>query len=626
MNHPEAAARPVTVASLIGVLGIVYGDIGTSPLYAMRASLLHFADDGIARWEILGLLSLIFWALVLTVTVKYVLFVLRADNRGEGGVLALMALAQRHTRTARGKWLVALIGIVGASLFFGDGVITPAISVLSAVEGLKVISPAFEDAVLPIALGILLALFLVQYRGTQSMGAIFGPVCLVWFTVLGLLGLIEIIRQPEVLVALSPTYALNFCAHYKLAAFIAFGSVVLAVTGAEALYADMGHFGRRPIQVAWVAMVLPGLALNYFGQGALLLADPTAIENPFFLLAPEWFRPFLVVLATAATIIASQAMISGAFSIARQCVQLGFIPRLEVIHTHETEQGQIYMPQVNLMLLIGVVILVLEFKSSDALAAAYGLAVTGTFLCTSMLALIVFRRAFGWSRLAVALVFVPLLLLDLAYFTATALKIPEGGYVPLILGIVTFTLMLTWKQGRELLFARFRQDSLPLKSFLARLPQSRTIRVPGIAVFMTGQADFVPAALLHNLKHNKVLHERVLFVTVLNEDVPRIGDEARREVTELAPDIHRVLLRYGFQESPHIPRELERLRDRGIPFDPMQASYFLGRETVVAAAVPKMSRWRQWMFAVLSRNSMPATEFFRIPSDRVVELGVRVAI
>jgi len=626
LNHPEAAARPVTVASLIGVLGIVYGDIGTSPLYAMRASLLHFADDGIARWEILGLLSLIFWALVLTVTVKYVLFVLRADNRGEGGVLALMALAQRHTRTARGKWLVALIGIVGASLFFGDGVITPAISVLSAVEGLKVISPAFEDAVLPIALGILLALFLVQYRGTQSMGAIFGPVCLVWFTVLGLLGLIEIIRQPEVLVALSPTYALNFCAHYKLAAFIAFGSVVLAVTGAEALYADMGHFGRRPIQVAWVAMVLPGLALNYFGQGALLLADPTAIENPFFLLAPEWFRPFLVVLATAATIIASQAMISGAFSIARQCVQLGFIPRLEVIHTHETEQGQIYMPQVNLMLLIGVVILVLEFKSSDALAAAYGLAVTGTFLCTSMLALIVFRRAFGWSRLAVALVFVPLLLLDLAYFTATALKIPEGGYVPLILGIVTFTLMLTWKQGRELLFARFRQDSLPLKSFLARLPQSRTIRVPGIAVFMTGQADFVPAALLHNLKHNKVLHERVLFVTVLNEDVPRIGDEARREVTELAPDIHRVLLRYGFQESPHIPRELERLRDRGIPFDPMQASYFLGRETVVAAAVPKMSRWRQWMFAVLSRNSMPATEFFRIPSDRVVELGVRVAI
>jgi KUP system potassium uptake protein len=616
----------VSAAALLGVLGIVYGDIGTSPLYAMRASLLHFADDGVERWEVLGLLSLIFWALVLTVTVKYVMFILRADNRGEGGILALMAMAQRHTVTPRGRWIVALIGIVGASLFFGDGIITPAISVLSAVEGLKVISPAFEDAVVPIALGILLALFLVQYRGTQTMGAVFGPICLVWFLVIGLLGLIEVVQEPRVLVAISPTYAVNFCLHYKWAAFIAFGSVVLAVTGAEALYADMGHFGRKPIQIAWVGFVLPALALNYFGQGALLLSDPSTIENPFFLLAPEWFRLPLVVLATAATIIASQAMISGAFSIARQCVQLGFIPRLEVRHTHETEQGQIYMPQVNLMMLIGVLILVVEFKSSDSLAAAYGLAVTGTFVCTSMLALIVFRRAYRWSWPLVLAAFVPLLALDLAYFSATALKIPDGGYVPLILGIVMFMLMLTWKQGRELLFARFRLDSLPLKSFLARLPQSRTTRVPGIAVFMTGQEDFVPAALLHNLKHNKVLHERVLFVTVLNEDIPRIGPEARRDITELAPNIHRVLLRYGFQESPHIPRDLEQLRDVGIPFDPMQASYFLGRETVVAAAVPKMSRWRQWIFTLLSRNAMPATEFFRIPSDRVVELGVRVAI
>ncbi len=623
---PHGAARPVSAAALLGVLGIVYGDIGTSPLYAMRASLLHFADDGVERWEVLGLLSLIFWALVLTVTVKYVMFILRADNRGEGGILALMAMAQRHTVTPRGRWIVALIGIVGASLFFGDGIITPAISVLSAVEGLKVISPAFEDAVVPIALGILLALFLVQYRGTQTMGAVFGPICLVWFLVIGLLGLIEVVQEPRVLVAISPTYAVNFCLHYKWAAFIAFGSVVLAVTGAEALYADMGHFGRKPIQIAWVGFVLPALALNYFGQGALLLSDPSTIENPFFLLAPEWFRLPLVVLATAATIIASQAMISGAFSIARQCVQLGFIPRLEVRHTHETEQGQIYMPQVNLMMLIGVLILVVEFKSSDSLAAAYGLAVTGTFVCTSMLALIVFRRAYRWSWPLVLAAFVPLLALDLAYFSATALKIPDGGYVPLILGIVMFMLMLTWKQGRELLFARFRLDSLPLKSFLARLPQSRTTRVPGIAVFMTGQEDFVPAALLHNLKHNKVLHERVLFVTVLNEDIPRIGPEARRDITELAPNIHRVLLRYGFQESPHIPRDLEQLRDVGIPFDPMQASYFLGRETVVAAAVPKMSRWRQWIFTLLSRNAMPATEFFRIPSDRVVELGVRVAI
>ena len=624
MSQPHAAERPVTTAALIGVLGIVYGDIGTSPLYAMRAAILHFSADGVERWEILGLLSLIFWSLLLTVTVKYVIFVLRADNRGEGGILALMAMAQRHTRTPRGRWWVAVVGIIGASLFFGDGIITPAISVLSAVEGLKVISPHFEEAVVPIALGILVALFMVQWRGTHRMGKIFGPICALWFATIGLLGLIEVVQEPQVLVALSPHYAVTFCAHYKLAAFIAMGSVVLAVTGAEALYADMGHFGRKPIQFAWVAFVLPALALNYFGQGALLLSDPTAIENPFFLLAPEWLRLPLVILATAATIIASQAMISGAFSIARQCVQLGFVPRLEVRHTSETEQGQIYMPQVNTLLLIGVIILVLEFKNSDSLAAAYGLAVTGTFVCTSCLAMLVFRRAFGWPLGLVLGLFGPLLVLDLCYFIATALKIPEGGYVPLLLGIFTFVLMLTWQRGRELLFARFRQDSLPLKSFIARLPQSRTIRVPGIAVFMTSQADFVPGALLHNLKHNKVLHQRVLFVTVINEDIPRV--EARREVTELAPDIHRILLRYGFQESPNLPRELEALRDIGIPFEPMQASYFLGRETVVAAAVPKMSRWRQWIFTLMSRNAVPATEFFRIPSDRVVELGVRVAI
>ncbi len=624
MSKSHAAERPTTLAALIGVLGVVYGDIGTSPLYALRAALLHFSADGVERWEILGILSLIFWSLILTVTVKYVIFVLRADNRGEGGILALMALAQRQAVTARGRMLVAIIGIAGASLFFGDGIITPAISVLSAVEGLKVISPHFEDAVVPISLGILLALFMVQWRGTGSMGAIFGPVCALWFATIGLLGLIEVVREPEVLVALSPYYAITFCMYYKLAAFIALGSVVLAVTGAEALYADMGHFGRKPIQLAWVALVLPCLALNYLGQGALLLSDPAALENPFFLLAPEWFRLPLIILATAATIIASQAMISGAFSIGRQCVQLGFVPRLEVRHTSETEQGQIYMPQLNMMLLVGVVILVLEFKNSDSLAAAYGLAVTGTFLCTSCLSLLVFRRVFGWPLPLVLMVFIPLLLLDAAFFISTALKIPEGGYVPLLLGIATFTLMLTWRKGRDLLFARFRQDSLPLKSYIARLPQSRTIRVPGIAVFMTGQADFLPAALLHNLKHNKVLHQRVMFVTVINEDIPHV--EQRREVTELAPDIHRIILRYGFQESPHIPRELEALRDIGIAFDSNQASYFLGRETVVAAAVPKMSRWRQWLFSLMSRNAVPATEFFRIPSDRVVELGVRVAI
>jgi len=623
-STPPSASRPLTPALLLGVLGVVYGDIGTSPLYALRASLLHFAADGLERWEILGVLSLIFWSLVLVVTVKYVLLVMRADNRGEGGILALMALAQRVGRGERGRKLIMLVGIAGAALFFGDGTITPAISVLSAVEGLKVISPAFADLVIPISLGVLLALFLVQYKGTHSIGRVFGPVTALWFISLAVLGLVEIVREPVVLLALSPHYAIEFCVRYHLAAFVALGSVVLAVTGAEALYADMGHFGRRPIQLVWMFAVLPALTLNYFGQGALMLADRAALENPFYLLAPHWFRLPLVVLATCATIIASQAMISGAFSIARQCVQLGFLPRLVVCHTSETEEGQIYMPQINFALLAGVIILVLSFHDSDSLAAAYGLAVTGTFLCTSTLAGLIFRRQFGWSRIAVAAVVVPLFLLDAAFFISNVLKVPDGGWVPLLLGSVMFVLMLTWRRGRELLFARFRQDSLPLKSFLARLPQSRTIRVPGIAVFMTGQADYVPNALLHNLKHNKVLHERVLFVTVENVDVPLAPQ--RREVTELAPGIHRVMLRYGFQESPNIPRELEALREYGVEFEPMQASYFLGRETLVAAAAPKMATWRQWLFSAMSRNAMPATEFFRIPSDRVVELGVRVAI
>ncbi len=627
MSSPAATERSApSLALILGVLGVVYGDIGTSPLYAMRAAASHFEEGGVEAWEVLGLLSLIIWSLILTVTVKYVAFVLRADNRGEGGILALMALAQRSVENARLRWVLALIGIAGACLFFGDGIITPAISVLSAVEGLKVVSPHLEKAVLPISIVILLALFLVQYRGTAKIGAVFGPICAVWFLVLGLLGLWEVLHNPGVLAAISPHWAITFCLHYKFAAFIAFGSVVLAVTGAEALYADMGHFGRRPIRWAWMVIVLPALVLNYLGQGALLLRDPTALENPFFLLAPEWFRLPLVFLATAATIIASQAMISGAYTIARQCVQLGFVPRLLVRHTSDTEEGQIYMPQVNFALLIGVLILVVTFRDSERLAAAYGIAVTGTFVCTSCLAMVVFRRKFGWPLLAVLGVFLPLLALDLAFFLSNVLKIPEGGYVPLVLGFVLFVMMLTWHRGRELLFARIRQDGLPLKSFIARLPQSRTVRVPGTAVFMTSQAEFLPGALLHNLKHNKVLHERVLFVTVANEDVPQVGADRRRAVEELAPNIYRIALRYGFQESPNIPRELEALAELGIPYEPMQTSYFLGRETVVAAAVPKMSRWRQWLFVVLSRNSLPATEFFRIPSDRVVELGVKVAI
>ena len=494
------------------------------------------------------------------------------------------------------------------------------------MEGLKVISPAFEPLIIPGSVIVIVALFLVQYRGTSSMGAVFGPVMALWFATLGVLGLIEVVQEPAVLAAISPHHAITFCLAYKMAAFIAFGSVVLAVTGAEALYADMGHFGRRPIELAWLFFVLPALTLNYLGQGALLLSNPAALENPFFLLAPDWMRLPLVVLATAATVIASQSMISGAFSIARQCVQLGFLPRLSVTHTSDTEEGQIYLPQVNFALLAGVLVLVLSFHTSDALAAAYGIAVTGTFVCTSLLAILVFRVQFGWSWPLVLGLFVPLVLLDLLFFASNMLKIPEGGWVPLVMGAALFALMTTWNRGRDLLFARFRQDSLPLKSFLARLPQSRTIRVPGIAVFMVGQTDYVPGALLHNLKHNKVLHQRVLFVTVMTEDIPTVPADRRREVTELAPGIHRIVLRYGFHESPHVPRELESLPETGVEFEHMQASYFLGRETVVAAVIPKLSHWRQWLFTLMSRNAVPATEFFRIPSDRVVELGVRVAI
>jgi KUP system potassium uptake protein len=621
-----SARAPMRVALLLGVLGVVYGDIGTSPLYALKTSLEHFRQRGFDPFEVLGILSLIFWSLVLIVTVKYVLLVMRADNRGEGGILALMALAQRVAGGPRARAALALVGIGGACLFFGDGVITPAISVLSAVEGLEIAAPPLKEFVLPISVAVIAVLFAVQSRGTGSVGRVFGPVMALWFAVIGLLGLIEIARNPQVLLALSPTYAVALLVRYHWLAFVTLGSVVLAVTGAEALYADMGHFGPRPIRLAWLVFVLPSLALNYFGQGALVIADARAIENPFFLLAPDWLRLPMVVLATTATVIASQALISGAFSVARQCMQLGFLPRLTVRHTSATEQGQIYVPQINAALVLGVLALVLSFKSSDNLAAAYGIAVTGTFLCTCVLAVEVFRRQFHWSAAGSYSVFGFFFAIDFVFFAANVLKVPEGGYVPLVLGVALMALMTSWKRGRDLLLARWRLDSLPLASFLARLPQSRTVRVPGMAIFLTSTPDYVPAALLHNLKHNKVLHEKVLFVTVNNLDVPEVAQDERASVTELAPGIHRVTIRYGFMESPNIPRDLAALRGEGVAFDPMQASYFVGRETLVAATAPKLPLWRLWLFLVMARNAVAATEFFRIPADRVVELGVRVAI
>jgi KUP system potassium uptake protein len=610
----------------LAVLGVVYGDIGTSPLYALKSSMQVFQGVPISEVEILGILSLFFWSLVLIVTVKYVMLVMRADNHGEGGILALMALAQRVAVNTSMRNALAMVGIVGACLFFGDGVITPAISVLSAVEGLEVAAPSLQQYVLPISIAVIVLLFAMQYRGTHSVGRVFGPVMALWFVVLAILGIRQIIHRPDVLLAISPWYAIRLCMIYKYLAFVVLGAVVLCVTGAEALYADMGHFGPKPIRQSWMFIVLPSLVLCYFGQGAMLLRDPASVQNPFFLMAPEWCRLALVILATAATVIASQAVISGAYSATRQCMQLGFLPRLTVVHTSNVEEGQIYVPRVNSALMIGVLALVILFKTSDNLASAYGIAVTGTFLCTAVLAMVVFRRQFHWSRTAAIAVFGTLFMIDGVFFAANTLKVVEGGWVPLILGLAMIALMTSWKRGRDLLLARWRQDSMPLAPFLARLPQSRSIiRVPGLAVFLTGNQDYVPTSLLHNLKHNKVLHEKVMFVTVQTTDRPDEPADQRATVEELAPGIHRVMLRYGFMESPNIPRALEDLGPAS-GFDSMQASYFLGREVLVPGMAPNLSWWRRWLFLWLARNAVPATEFFRIPSDRVVELGVRVAI
>jgi KUP system potassium uptake protein len=622
----DGSKEVLRLGALVGVLGVVYGDIGTSPLYAFQASIGYFQKTGLQYDDIFGVLSLIFWALIVTVTLKYVTFVMRADNNGEGGILALMALAMRVAKSDSTRAILGMVGIIGAGLFFGDGIITPAISVLSAVAGLEVVSPGLAPAVVPISLIVIIVLFVAQSRGTGLIGQFFGPVMTIWFIVIGIMGGVQIFEHPFVLKALIPTYGIAFILRHAVLAFVALGAVVLAVTGAEALYADMSHFGRRPIRAAWTFFVLPCLILNYFGQGALVISDPTTVDNPFYKLAPHSLQLPLVILSTLATIIASQAVITGAFSMARQCIQLGLFPRMEVRHTSVTEEGQIYVPQVNYMLAVGVVLLVLAFKTSDALASAYGIAVTGTFLCTNILAMVVFRRQFGWSRPLAIAVFGSFGIVDFAFFTSNTLKIIDGGWVPLAIGLTIVLTMTTWRRGRGLLLARWQQDSLPLASFLARLPQSRIVRVPGTAVFMTGNLDFVPNALLHNLKHNKVLHEQVFFVTVRNLDVPQAEPGDRVESEEAAPGIFKVTIFYGFMESPNVPRALESLHAQGIEFKPMSTSYFLGRETVVPASVPKLRFVRRWMFLFMARNAVSATEFFRIPSDRVVELGVRVAI
>jgi KUP system potassium uptake protein len=623
--HPVTAGRRAGEGSLLlAALGVVYGDIGTSPLYAVRQSLLAFGDSG--RPAVLGTLSLIAWSLILVVTVKYVLVIMRADNRGEGGLLALTALALRTAQPGmrRYRWIMAA-GLVGAALFYGDAILTPAISVLSAVEGLKVATPLFEPYVIPIALVLLIGLFAVQQRGTAAVGGLFGPVMLLWFAVLALLGLVNIARAPQILLALNPYYALELCVGAPLKGFVMLGAVFLAVTGAETLYADMGHFGRKPMRTAWLYLVFPALLLNYLGQGALLLENPAALEHPFYRLVPEWGLYPLVALATLATIIASQAVISGAFSITRQAVQLGYLPRLRVRHTSESEIGQVYVPKVNGALLLAIIVLILGFQSSDNLGAAYGIAITGMMVITSGLACI-YMLSIGW-RPAVALpVFGGFLVLDLVFLSSNLLKIAEGGWFPVLVAVVLFAVMATWWRGRQLLAARVAHDNLPLDGFVAGLRPDRPQRVPGTAIFMARDAEHVPVALLHAIKHFKVLHERSVLMTVETADVPHVPEAERFALTELGNGFYAMRVRYGFMDEPNIVRALSQNAVR-FPFNLMETSFVIGRQKLIAGhRLRGLAGWRKQLFILMANNALDATEFFRVPPNRAVELGGQVEI
>jgi KUP system potassium uptake protein len=616
--------KSVTALAL-GAVGVVFGDIGTSPLYAMKEAFAGAHPLTPDEPHVLGVLSLIFWAIMLVVTTKYVAIIMRADNKGEGGSLAMLALATRLTHGSNLTPIVIIIGIFAAALFYGDSMITPAISVLSAVEGLQVAAPALEPYVVPLTLVILIALFAIQKHGTARVGALFGPVTLIWFVVLATIGIIQIAKQPIVLWALNPYYAIQFFMLDGWIAFLALGSVVLVVTGSEALYADMGHFGRFPIRLAWFCVVLPALVINYFGQGALILRDPGALDNPLFRMVPDWAALPMVGLATVATIIASQAVITGAFSVTRQAIQLGYLPRMQIIHTSAAEMGQIYLPFVNWMLAFFVGLLVLGFKSSTHLAAAYGIAVTGTMIIDALLLSIVAALLWKWKPILVVVVIGIFLFVDLSFFTANLTKIAHGGWFPLAVGLVIFLVLTTWKRGRALLWERVSKDSLELETFLNAV-SDRVPRVPGTAIFMTGTATGTPGSLLHNLKHNKVLHEQVVVLTVRFEEIPYVPGDQRFEVTVLPKNFYRLLVRYGFMEEPNIPDALRKAERKGLHCDPMQSSYFLSRETVIPSSKPGMAMWREHIFAWMSRSATSAMDFFNIPPNRVVELGTQIEI
>ncbi|CAK0763050.1 putative potassium transport system protein kup [Azospirillaceae bacterium] len=643
----HSGKKPRSLGLAISAIGIVYGDIGTSPLYTMRECFNGaYVMEPIPE-NILGILSLIFWSMAVVITLKYVTFIMKADNKGEGGILALQAL-MLHTLGSGGSagkrrdsmisnFLLGL-GLFGAALFYGDSMITPAISVLSAIEGMDVATPLFRPYVVPITLAVLACLFAFQRHGTGRVGALFGPIMCAWFISLGILGFRWITLAPEVLIALNPYYVFQFFATHQIPGILVLGGVVLALTGAEALYADMGHFGCKSIRVAWFLIVMPCLLLNYFGQGALLLINPAAVENPFFRLVPTWGVFPMVIMSTAATVIASQAVISGAFSLTRQAIQLGYWPRMKIQHTSSDEIGQIYIPSINWFLLLAIIALVLIFQSSSNLAAAYGVAVTGTMVITTILFYVVARHAWGWSRWMARPIVGVFLLIDLSFFASNAMKIMEGGWLPLAVALLAFILMTTWKSGRALLEQLLSETDLPLEYFLKRAMIKPPTRVAGTAIFMTSDQNGVPQPLLHNMKHNKILHQRVIFLTVQTEDVPYVAEGKRFEIIPLEQNFFRVLLRYGFIEDPNIPKDLENCRKAGLEFDMMDTSFFIGRETMVLSteqklpfwkrlAFPwKMPTWQKSVFIWMARNAVSITEFFKIPANRVVELGTQLEL
>ncbi len=626
----DASAHTGLWGVALGSIGVVYGDIGTSPLYALREAVVAASGpdhDQLTRGAVLGVVSLILWALIVVVTLKYVLILLRADNNGEGGTLTLMALASRAVgRFGKAATTVALLGIISAALFYGDALITPALSVLSAIEGIDVATPAFHDFVVPLTVVILVVLFAFQSRGTAKVAALFGPIMSVWFVAIAIPALIRVAIDPGILWAFNPFYGIDFLLHHGIIGFYTLGAVFLAVTGAEALYADLGHFGRLPIQMAWLGFVLPALALNYLGQGALVFAHPEAIANPFFLLYPDWARIPMVVLATAATVIASQAVITGAYSLTSQAIQLGLLPRFEIRHTSAQQAGQIYMPRVNGLLLVGVLLLVALFRSSSALASAYGIAVTGTMVVTGIMAFIVIWRMWRWSPLAAAVLMLPFIFIDLTFLSANMLKVVEGGWVPLALGGFVMLVMYTWRRGSRLLFEKTRRLETPLDDLVRMLERKPPQRVAGTAVFLTSDPKSAPTALLHSLKHYRVLHEKNIILSVETTHTPRVEAAKRVRIEPVGSTFMRVLLRFGYMETPNIPKALAVARKLGLQFDIMSTSFFLSRRALRRAPRSGMPYWQDRLFITLARSANDATDYFQIPTDRVVEVGTQVTI